>query len=254
MSLVGIIPARMGSSRFPGKPMEKIHGIPMVGHCFYRTAAALGVDNTYVATCDQEIYDYITSINGNAIMTSDKHTRASTRTYEALKIVESHTGKRIDIVIMVQGDEPLIKPKVIKEALLCFQDNSINIVNIMSLLKSVELFRDKNNVKVVVDKNYNALYYSREPIPSSYNLQEYVPGYMQTGIIAFRRGALLEFNSMSETRLENIESVDMNRVLENGGDIRMVLTDQETIGVDTPNELLIAEKMLVGDSILRDYL
>ena len=124
----------------------------------------------------------------------------------------------------------------------------------MSRLRTYEQFIDKNNVKVVVNQNNDALYYSREPIPSPWRGLENVPMYMQTGIIAFRRDVLLRFNRMAETRLEQIESVDMNRVLETGGRIRMVLTEAITIGVDTPQELKDAEELMNADPTMAKYL
>jgi len=254
MNVIGIIPARMGSSRFPGKPLEKIHGMPMVGHCYYRTSMAIGVDKVYVATCDMEIVEYIQSIGGNVIMTADTHTRATTRTAEALEKIEGQIGDQVDIVVMVQGDEPLIMPETIGETIPPFEDQSVNIVNIMSRLVTKEAFEDVNNVKVVVGNNNNALYYSREPIPSPWKGWKDIPKYMQTGIIVFRRDTLIEFNAMEETQLEQIESIDMNRVLEAGGKIRMVLTDATTIGVDVPDELAEVEKMLEGDEIMKSYL
>ena len=254
MNVIGIIPARMGSSRFPGKPLKKIHGMPMVGHCYHRTAMTPGIDKAYVATCDAEIYDYILSIGGNAVMTANTHTRATTRTAEALEKIEGQTNETVDIVVMVQGDEPLIHPDTIGETIPHFQDQSVDIVNIMSRLGTKEAFEDKNNVKVVVNNNNDALYYSREPIPSPWNGWEDLPRYMQTGIIAFRRDTLIAFNAMQETRLEQIESVDMNRVLETGGKIRMVLTDATTIGVDVPEELEAAEALLIGDETMERYL
>ncbi len=254
MNVIGIIPARMGSSRYPGKPLEKIHGMPMIGHCYHRTAMAIGNDKTYVATCDSEIYNYILSIGGNVIMTANSHTRATTRAAEALERIEVETGKVVDVVVMVQGDEPLINPKTIKEVIPHFQDQSINIVNIMSRLPTKEAFEDENNVKVVVSNSNNALYFSRESIPSPWKGWENIPRYMQTGIIAFRRDTLIDFNAMEETELEQIESVDMNRVLETGGKIRMVLTDEITIGVDVPEELVAVEKILVGNNVMKEYM
>ena len=254
MNIIGVIPARMGSTRFPGKPMKKIHGIPMIGHCYHRTAMALGVDATYVATCDIEIAEYINSIGGRAIMTSNTHTRATTRTAEALEKIEQETGEKVDIVVMVQGDEPLILPETIREVTPEFKDKSVNIVNIMSRLATEESFKDVNNVKVVVANNNDALYYSREPIPSPWKGWEDIPRYMQTGIIAFRRNTLIAFNTMEETQLEQIESIDMNRVLETGGKIRMVLTEATTIGVDVLEELNEVEKMLVGDKVMGSYI
>lgn len=254
MNVIGIIPARMGSSRFPGKPLMKIHGMPMIGHCFYRTVIALGIENTYVATCDIEIYKYITSIGGKVVMTSEAHDRASTRTAEALEEIEKQIKQKVDVVVMVQGDEPLIKPKSISETIPHFQDQSVSIVNVMSRLLSKEAFEDKNNVKVVVDNNNDALYFSREPIPSAWKGWRQIPRYMQTGIIAFRRNKLINFNLMKETELEQIESIDMNRVLEMGGKIRMILTDSLTIGVDVPEELIAVESKLINDKIMKKYI
>lgn len=254
MKAIGIIPARMGASRFPGKPMEKMLGMPMIGHCYHRTRLAPGLDAVYVATCDEPIAEYVRSIGGKAVMTSSSHNRATTRTAEALEIIERETGESVDVVVMVQGDEPLIAPEIIGETLIHFSDPSVDIVNVMSRLRTLEAFVDKNNVKVVVNPNNDALYFSREPIPSPWKGWEHLPRYMQTGIIAFRRDVLLRFNAMAETPLEQYESVDMNRVIETGGRIRMVLTEALTIGVDTPEELLAAEKLLRDDPALARYL
>jgi 3-deoxy-manno-octulosonate cytidylyltransferase (CMP-KDO synthetase) len=254
MKAIGIIPARLAANRFPGKPLAHILGMPMVGHCYHRTRLASGLDAAYVATCDQEIADYVEGIGGQAVMTSITHTRASTRTAEALEIIEKKTGEVVDIVVMVQGDEPLITPETIAETLHYFSDPMVEIVNIMSPLSTFDAFINKNNVKVVVDQNSNALYFSREPIPSPWRGWEHVTRFMQTGIIAFRRDALLRFNAMQETPLEQFESVDMNRVLETGGRIRMVAIDALTIGVDTPEELAEVEIYLRNDPTLLRYL
>ncbi|MFK5893433.1 MAG: 3-deoxy-manno-octulosonate cytidylyltransferase [Pseudomonadota bacterium] len=254
MKAIGIIPARLGATRFPGKPMVSIHGMPMVGHCYHRTRLASGISSTYVATCDDDIAEYVRSIGGTAIMTSTKHTRATTRTAEAMEHIEEEMGEQCDVVVMVQGDEPLILPETIAETLHHFKDPDVEIVNIMSRIRTYDQFADKNNVKVVVNLNNDALYFSRETIPSPWNGLEDLPMFMQTGIIAFRRDVLLRFNGMEETRLEQIESVDMNRVLETGGRIRMVPTDAITIGVDTPQELEDAELLMNDDPTLAKYL
>lgn len=253
MKAIAILPARMGASRFPGKPLAKILGIPMIGHCYFRTRMSPGVAETYVATCDEEIAEYVRSIGGKAVMTSTRHNRATDRTAEALEKIEAESGERIDVVIMVQGDEPLILPETIAETLRHFADPAVEIVNIMSRLRSKEKFEDKNNVKVVVDQKMDALYFSREPIPSSWKNTPDLPMYMQVGVIAFRRDVLYRFNSMPETTLEKIESVDMNRVLETGGKIRMVPTESVNIGVDTEAELNEVAEMMKGDPILSQY-
>jgi len=228
--------------------------MPMIGHCFHRAKMASNIDEVYVATCDQEIADYIDSIGGEAIMTSSNHKRASTRSAEALEIIEKEIREKIEIIVMVQGDEPMISPEIISQTLPNFSEKTVNIVNIISRIQSTESFTDKNNVKVVFDANFDALYFSREPIPSAWNGLDHIPKYMQTGIIAFRRNALLEFNKMPESELEIIESIDMNRVLEHGGKIRIVPTDELTIGVDVPEELEQVEKILLNDLIAEKYL
>ena len=187
-------------------------------------------------------------------MTSSAHLRATTRTAEAMEKIEVTTGEAVDIVVMVQGDEPLILPETIGETLHHFSDPTVEIVNVMSRLRTYEQFVDKNNVKVVVNKNNDAMYFSREPIPSPWRGIDGVPMYMQTGIIAFRRDSLLRFNSQAETQLEQIESIDMNRVLEYGEKIRMVLTEAITIGVDTPQELIDAAELMKGDDTMTAYL
>ena len=254
MKAVAIIPARMAASRFAGKPMATLLGMPMVGHCYHRSKLAEGIKSVYVATCDAEIADYVNGIGGSAIMTSDRHNRATTRTAEALEIIQRETGESFDVVVMVQGDEPLIAPDIIGATLEPFDDPKIKIVNIMSKLKTIEVFSDKNNVKVVVDCNGDALYFSRETIPSPWKGLNGVPCYNQNGINAFRTNALAEFNAMEESTLEKIESEDMNRVLESGGSIRMVLADAETFGVDTPAELEQAEMILRNDPTCELYL
>ncbi len=243
----------MAASRFPGKPMAKILGMPMIGHCYFRTKLCPDLAETYVATCDEEIADYVRSIGGKAIMTSSSHNRASDRTAEAMMKIEAETGGKADVVVMVQGDEPLILPETISKIPPHFAGREVNIVNIVSRLRSREQFEDKNNVKVVMNQRGDAMYFSREPIPSSYRGAGNLPMYMQVGVIAFRRDTLINFNSMPETELEQIESVDMNRVLETGGNIRMVMSEAINIGVDTPQELEDVAALMKDDPIFPDY-
>ncbi len=254
MNVVAIIPARMNSSRFPGKPLEKIHGMPMIGHCLLRTQLCAELTDTYVATCDNEIYEYVHSVGGKAIMTSDSHDRASDRTAEAMTFIENENGEKVDIVVMVQGDEPMIQPSMIEESLAPFHDSSVQVVNLMSKIDSVEEFEDPNEVKVVVDKNLNAMYFSREPIPSRKKGVEDVPMLKQVCIIPFRRDYLLKFNSMDETNLEIIESVDMMRILENGEEVRMVMTNCTSFSVDTLDDLKRVEAAMKNDPLMNTYI
>jgi len=245
----------MGSSRFPGKPMAKIHGVPMIGHCYYRTRMCKGLSDTYVATCDDEIFDYIHSIGGKAVMTSDSHERATDRTAEAMLAIEKSSNKKIDIVVMVQGDEPMVTPHMIDAAVDCMKrESSIDVVNLMAEMKTVDEFKDPNEVKVVVDLNMDAIYFSREPIPSMKKGAAEVPMMKQVCIIPFKRDFLLKFNSMPETPLEIIESVDMMRIIENGGKVRMVEIDTSSLSVDTPKDLENVIKLMAGDKLMQSYL
>ena len=254
MNIVAIIPARMGSSRYPGKPLAKIHGVPMVGHVALRTAMSKTLSGTYIATCDQEIMDYAASINIPGIMTADTHTRCTDRTAEALLKIEAMTGKRVDIVVMVQGDEPMLTPDMIDAALKpMLNDPSVNVVNLMADIKTLAAFEDPNEVKVVVDKDNNALYFSREPVPSRKKGVTDVPMRKQVCIIPFRRDYLLHFNALPEMPLEIIESVDMMRILEQGDKVRMVPVDIETCSVDTPEDLMHVEALMKNDKLRHVY-
>lgn len=254
MRAVAIIPARMGSSRFPGKPMAQILGIPMVGHCYFRTRLCPELSGTYVATCDREIYEYVQSIGGQAVMTSEKHERASDRAAEAMLRIEEETDETIDIVVMVQGDEPMITPGMITESLKPFRVSHVNVVNLMAPIFNDSEFNDPNEVKVVVDKHNQAMYFSREPIPSKRKGVADGPMLKQVCIIPFRRNYLIKFNEMEETTLERVESVDMLRIIENGDSVQMVMTDDETYSVDTKEELrAVAERMKV-DRLVPSYL
>ena len=236
-NIITIIPARMGSSRFPGKPMAEINGKPMIGHVYERAKLSKIIRETFVATCDSEIADYIHSIGGHVIMTSSSHERASDRTSVEMLKAETIICYKVYIVVMFQGDEPMVTTDMIEKSIKPFKDSDVNVVNLMSRMETIEEFEDPNEPKVVVDINSNALYFSREPIPSRKKGILDVPMYKQVCIIPFRRQALLDFNGLPETELERIESIDMNRILEHGGSVKMVLVDGNPISVDTKSDL-----------------
>jgi len=255
MKIVAVIPARMASSRFPGKPMALIHNMPMIGHCYCRVQLCDALSDTYVATCDEEIFDYIESIGGKAVMTADSHQRASDRSAEAMLKIEEASGQKTDILVMVQGDEPMDTPGMIIQAIEpMLREDSVQIVNLMGRIESLAEFEDPNTVKVVASQDGNAIYFSREPIPSRKKSIDDVPMLKQICVIPFRREYLIQFNSMPETPLERIESVDMLRVIENGGQVRMVMTEHQSIGVDTPDHLKHVEKLMTDDPLMREYL
>ena len=254
MNIIGIIPARMESSRFPGKPLKKILGIPMIGHVYLRCKISDYLDDVYVATCNKEIADYIESIGGKAVITSPKHERASDRTAEALKIIETDTNKKIDIIVMLQGDEPMVMPSMIKSAVIPLVNNpKIPVSNLMSKIKTKAEWEDPNEVKVVFDSNNYALYFSREPIPSKQKFNEKIIPYKQVCVIPFRREWLIKYTELSPTPLEEIESVDMNRFLEHGQKVKLIETDIETLAVDTPEDLIRVEEKMSVDRLINQY-
>lgn len=255
MNIVSIIPARMGSSRFPGKPMEDILGMPMIGHVYKRVKMSKLLNEVYVATCDDEIYNYIESIGGKAVMTSDCHERCSDRCSEAMLKIEKQENKKVDIMVMVQGDEPLTFPQMIDEAVApMLEDKTMIITNLVANLNTIEEFEDPNEVKVVMDKNNNALYFSREPIPSRKKGILDVAMKKQVCVIPFTRDFLLEYNEMEPTPLEIIESVDMMRILENGMKVKMIDTIYETKAVDTKEDLDRVVDMMKKDELQKKYL
>lgn len=244
MKILSLIPARMGSSRFPGKPMKKILDKPMIGHVYERVRQCKSLDFTAVATCDLEIFDYINSIGGAAVMTKNTYERASDRCLEALLALEEQHNMKYDIVVMVQGDEPMTEPEMIDEAVSpMLSDDTIEIVNLVAKIKTQEEFEDRNCIKVVTDLDDNALYFSREPIPTQAKVEN-VTMKKQVCIIPFKRDFLFKYGMWNPTPLEDAESVDMMRVLEHGHKVKMVKTKFDTKAVDTPEDLILVEALM----------
>lgn len=244
LKILVLIPARMGSTRFPNKPMAKILDKPMIGHVYENILVDDCFKNVVVATCDEIIYDYIVSIGGRAIMTSNKHNRASDRCAEALLKIENEDNIKYDIVIMVQGDEPMVHHEMLLQSIMpIIEDDSVLVTNLLGKIQTKKEFNDNNCIKVVCDLDDNALYFSREPIPTSMH-NENIPMGKQICIIPFRRDFLLKYIKLKETPLEIAESIDMNRILEHGYKVKMVPTNYNTHAVDTPKDLKKVEKML----------
>jgi 3-deoxy-manno-octulosonate cytidylyltransferase (CMP-KDO synthetase) len=244
MKIVALIPARMGSSRFPGKPLADLLGKPMIGHVYERVARNPQLSLTAVATCDREIFDYVSGIGGRAVMTGSHHERASDRCAEALEILERADGVRYDIVVMVQGDEPMIDGEMISEALgPLLTDSSVQVVNLLGTIESEAEFQDRNCIKAVCDLEGNALYMSREAIPTRAK-QPVVPMGKQVCVIPFRRDFLLQYTRLQPTPLELAESIDMLRVLEHGYRVRMVPTRHQSHSVDTPDDLRLVARLM----------
>ena len=239
----------MGSSRFPGKPLATILGRTMIEHVYYRTAMARSVDMVFVATCDEEIKHAVENFGGNVIMTSPEHQRASDRIAEAVENVDA------DIVVMVQGDEPMVVPEMIEAAVAPMLDSdSIQCVNLAKRISSEEEYLDPNTIKLVMDRHGNALYFSREPIPTK-RITDFssIPVFKQVCIIPFRRDFLLEYARLEPTSLEQAESVDMLRILEHGYRVHLVETDVDSHAVDTPADLAMVESLMAGDPLISRY-
>lgn len=233
--------------------MANILGIPMIGHVLLRTKMCPSIDEVYVATCDQEILDYVTSIGGRAVMTSDSHERCTDRVSEALLKIEKERGERFDTVVLVQGDEPLVTPQMVETAMKVFTEEKASVVNLMKRIDDEEDWLDPNEVKVVVNQKNKALYFSREPIPSRKKASSKFPVYKQVCIMPFSREFLFQFSDLSPTPLEQIESVDMLRVLEHGFEVQMAEITDPIYSVDTPDDLAWAEKVMLKDPIFPSY-
>lgn len=249
MKVATVVPARMASTRFPGKPLAMIAGIPMIEHIRRRLLLNKALGEVIVATCDREIMDVVESAGGRAVMTADTHVRCCERIAEAALRIEA------DVIINVQGDEPLVMPEMVERLLPPFREGErAACTNLMSSIRSDEDFRSRNVVKTVADVRGYALYYSREPIPSVRMGSDSHPRHKQLGLMAFRKADLERYSKLAPTPLEIIESVDLLRFLEHGLPVRMILDDSfEGIGVDTPADLARATEMMKQDPLFGKY-
>ncbi len=253
MKVVCLIPARMGSSRFPDKPLKPLLGLPMIAHVVRRCGLYSGFFSLAVATCDVAIRDALAREGVAVVMTAATHERATDRIVEALATLDLGLADD-DLVLMVQGDEILVTPDMIAALVEAFRETRPSVVNLISPLSSPEDHDDPNTVKVVADLAGRALYMSRAPIPSRVRAKGSLPLFQQTGIIGFAAGFLPRYGQLAPTPLEVIESVDMMRVIEHGLPLRVVRTSVETIGVDTEADLLRAEDVLRRDPLVARYL
>ena len=253
MNVIGIIPARMKSSRLPGKAMKKIFNIPMIGHVYFRSKLSDVLDEVYVATCENEIRNYIKSINGKVVMTSKSHKRAVDRTEEAMRKIEKISKKKINLVVMIQGDEPILEPRMINQVVNIFKkDKSVQISNLYTVLKKSKEIMDPNRVKVVLDGNNNAVYFSREKISTKLIKGKKIY-YKQGNVFCFNKKALNFFVKLKTSNLEVVESVDMNRLIDNHYKIKMIKTTFNTINVDNFTDFKKAKKKLEKDKYLNLY-
>jgi 3-deoxy-manno-octulosonate cytidylyltransferase (CMP-KDO synthetase) len=238
----------MGSSRFPGKPMALLHGLPMIEHVFRRAKLCAQLAEVYIATCDEEIREVAEGFGARVIMTSAGHQRATDRAAEAAEQFAA------EIVVMIQGDEPMITPEMIDTALHPIRtDSCISCVNLVHGIDSQREFIDSNTIKVVADLSGDALYFSRSAIPNLNFEETTTKAFKQVCVIPFRRECLREFSRLPATPLEKAESIDMLRLLEHGRSVRLVETRVATHSVDTPEDLQLVEKLMNGDPLIQRY-
>lgn len=235
----------MASTRYPDKPLAMIAGLPMVEHVRRRALLAKEVDEVVVATCDESIRTAVEKFGGKAVMTRDTHERGTDRVDEAMHSLGG------DIVVMVQGDEPMLIPGTISELVKpLLDDRALQTANLLSPLDGAADFANADVVKAVCDQRGNVIYLTRSAVPT-FRQPSNVPVYKQTGIIAFRTEFLRRMAAMPETPLEHAESVDMLRALENGIRIAGVLTPHTTIGVDRLHDVRAVEAALRNDPVQR---
>ena len=249
MKTIAVIPARMGSSRFPGKPIAKILGRPMIEHIYKRVAMSKSLDATYIATCDEEIRQVAEGFGARVLMTADTHERASDRVAEAVEKLDA------DLIVMVQVDEPMTHPDMIDTAVAPFNnDPKLGCVNLVRKIDNEADYMDFNTIKVVMNQRNEALYMSRRPIPSlAKSGFAGTAAHKQVCIIPFRRETLFQYTRLAPTPLAQLESVDMMRLLEHGLTVKMVPTEFNTQAVDTPADLARVEQLMKNDPLLSRY-
>ncbi len=236
MNVLGIIPARYGSSRFPGKPLIHLKGKTMIQRVYEGAVLSQKINSVVVATDDQRIYDEVIRFGGNAMMTSDEHLSGTDRCGEVL---EKYTD--VEVVINIQGDEPLIDYRQLDTLIEVFEKPEIQIATLGIKTNSMEDILNPNRIKIVVDRNEKALYFSRSPIPNFNNYSndpvEFYPFLRHIGVYAYRSEVLKQLTQLAPTALEKIESLEQLRWIYHGFPIHVAYTEIETPNIDTPDDV-----------------
>ncbi|SFF93637.1 3-deoxy-manno-octulosonate cytidylyltransferase [Prevotella sp. KH2C16] len=242
---IAIIPARYASTRFPGKPLAILGGKPVIQRVYEQVIGML--DDAYVATDDQRIYDTVMNFKGKAVMTRSDHKSGTDRIEEAIGKINGD----FDVVVNIQGDEPFIQQSQIEALCACFKNPDTQIATLGKPFSTIEALENPNSPKIVVDNHGYAMYFSRSVIPfvrgidKSEWLEKY-PFLKHLGIYAYRRDVLREITQLPQSSLEKAESLEQLRWLQNGYRIKVGITDVETVGIDTPEDLRKAEEFLKG--------
>ena len=239
MTKIGaFIPARYAATRFPAKLMQALGDKTVIRHTYDNTVATGLFDEVYVVTDSEIIFNEISSHGGKAIMSKKEHESGSDRIAEAIEHLT------IDIVVNVQGDEPFVKKEPLEKLIAVFKDDKVQVASLMQALTNTEQIADPNYVKVAVDKNFNALFFSRSVIPYARNKELAITYYEHIGVYAFKKQALLDFTNWPMSPLEAAEKIECLRYLENGVAMKMVVTSYMGVEIDTPEDLIKAAKLL----------
>lgn len=241
MSTIALIPARYAATRFPAKLMQPLGNKTVILHTYDNTVATGLFDDVMVVTDSDTIFREITGNGGKAVMSRKSHESGSDRIAEAIEFIET------DIVVNVQGDEPFVKKEPLQKLLEVFEgemSQTVQVASLMQLLKDPQLVTDPNYVKVAIDRNNNALFFSRSVIPYQRDTNLTIPYYEHIGVYAFRKQALLNFTNWEMTPLEKAEKIECLRYLENGVSIKMVLTEYMGVEIDTAEDLEKAKELL----------
>lgn len=238
MKIGAFIPARYAATRFPAKLMQTLGDKSVIRHTYENTLATGLFDAVYVVTDSEIIFNEITQHGGKAIMSMRSHESGSDRIAEAVQDLD------IDIVVNVQGDEPFVKREPLEKVIAVFSDASVQVASLMQVLMDTTLIQDPNYVKVAVDKNNNALFFSRSVIPYPRSNDLPIVYYEHIGVYAFQKQALINFTNWPMSPLEAAEKIECLRYLENGVSIKMVVTEYMGVEIDTPADLIKAAKLL----------
>lgn len=241
MKIIAVIPARYDSKRFKGKPLAIIAGKPMIQHVYETSKKCIELDEVYVATDDTKIYSCVDGFGGKAIITKKDHISGTDRVYEAVEKIKIDDK---DIVVNIQGDQPVFRPSIISKLISPLKDDlKIPMSTLMCKIQNDTDLQDINKVKVVIDRNYNALYFSRLPIPFARDENVNPVYYKHIGVYAYRKKFLYRFTKLPYGLLENSEKLEQLRAIEHGFKIRMVETFYDSIEVDLPENIMMVEKI-----------
>ena len=238
MTILGIIPARYASTRFPAKALAQIHGKTMVQRVYEQALQAHTLQEVIVATDHRMIYNHVLDFGGKVVMTSDQHPSGTDRCYEALQ----QTGKSFDYVINIQGDEPFIQPEQINILASVLKDSSVQLATLVKEIKDTETLFDPNKPKVILNVNQEAVYFSRQTIPfvrgvDAWEWLEKSTFYKHIGMYAYRTDVLARLTKLPVSFLEKAEALEQLRWIENGFRIKVAITPYDTLGIDTPEDL-----------------